>query len=433
MSKQENPSLFRRLIVGQDWASVVAGFVLILFVVLTGYTIGTPSFGGKAGWSGGQDFSAMLGASSLWTSALYTFLIFGLIAVVGMVLSGDSLKKYFTGFLSIFLLAILAQFVSSYAGFKNLGLETVLFSLLVGLLIGNLFRLPAWLRSGVQTELYVKIGLVLLGATILFKDILSAGGYGLLQAIIVVTVVWYFAFWLSRKMKIDDEFSTMLASAVSICGVSAAIATAGAINGDKKKLSFIISLVLIIAIPMMIFLPIIAKWMGLSDIVTGAWLGGTIDTTGAVVAAGTIAGETGLQYATIVKFSQNVLLGLAAFAISIFWAYRSKGTNEKGQHVPVRIIWDRFPKFVLGFILASLVFSFLLSPETAKASGKVIKSFSTFWFNLAFISIGLETRFADFKHMESKKPFYSFLIAQTFNIFFTLGISYLLFHLLNPN
>ncbi|NLE35490.1 MAG: putative sulfate exporter family transporter [Bacteroidales bacterium] len=433
MSKQENPSLFRRLIVGQDWASVVAGFVLILFVVLTGYTIGTPSFGGKAGWSGGQDFSAMLGASSLWTSALYTFLIFGLIAVVGMVLSGDSLKKYFTGFLSIFLLAILAQFVSSYAGFKNLGLETVLFSLLVGLLIGNLFRLPAWLRSGVQTELYVKIGLVLLGATILFKDILSAGGYGLLQAIIVVTVVWYFAFWLSRKMKIDDEFSTMLASAVSICGVSAAIATAGAINGDKKKLSFIISLVLIIAIPMMIFLPIIAKWMGLSDIVTGAWLGGTIDTTGAVVAAGTIAGETGLLYATIVKFSQNVLLGLAAFAISIFWAYRSKGTNEKGQHVPVRIIWDRFPKFVLGFILASLVFSFLLSPETAKASGKVIKSFSTFWFNLAFISIGLETRFADFKHMESKKPFYSFLIAQTFNIFFTLGISYLLFHLLNPN
>ena len=183
----------------------------------------------------------------------------------------------------------------------------------------------------------------------------------------------------------------------------------------------------------MIFLPIIAKWMGLSDVVTGAWLGGTIDTTGAVVAAGTIAGETGLKYATIVKFSQNVLLGLAAFAISIFWAYRNRGANEKGQHVPARIIWDRFPKFVLGFILASVVFSFILSPETAKDSGKVIKSFSTFWFNLAFVSIGLETRFADFRHMESKKPFYSFLIAQTFNIFFTLGVSYLLFQLIGGN
>jgi len=432
MADNNNSSSVKKFTLGQDWASVVAGFIMILFVVLTGYAILTPSFGGKAGWNQDHDFSGMFGAATLWSSVLWTFVIFAVISVLGILFSGEKIKKYFTGFIAIFLLVILAQFVSSYAGFKNLGLETVLFSLVIGLLIGNLFRLPEWLRSGVQTELYVKIGLVLLGATILFKDILSAGSFGLIQAVIVVTVVWYFAFWISRKMKVDDEFSTMLASAVSICGVSAAIATAGAINGDKKKLSFIISLVLIIAIPMMIFLPIIAKWMGLSEIVTGAWLGGTIDTTGAVVAAGTIAGETGLKYATIVKFSQNVLLGLAAFAISIFWAYRKRGANEKGQHVPARIIWDRFPKFVLGFILASLVFSFILNPGTAQSSGKVIKSFSTFWFNLAFISIGLETRFADFRHMESKKPFYSFLIAQTFNIIFTLGISYLLFQMLSP-
>jgi uncharacterized integral membrane protein (TIGR00698 family) len=429
---KKNSAAPAKFILGQDWASVVAGFVLILFVVITGYAIATPSFGGKAGWDANHDFSGMFGATSLWRSAIFTFVIFGIVAVLGIILSGDKLKKFIIGFLSIFLMAIVAQFVSSYAGFKNIGLETVLFSLVIGLLIGNVFRLPDWLRSGVQTELYVKIGLVLLGATILFKDILTAGSFGLIQAVIVVTVVWYFAFWIARKMKVDDEFSTMLASAVSICGVSAAIATAGAINGDKKKLSFIISIVLLVAIPMMIFLPIIAKWMGLSEIVTGAWLGGTIDTTGAVVAAGTIAGETGLKYATIVKFSQNVLLGLAAFAISIFWAYRSRGANEKGQHVPARIIWDRFPKFVLGFILASLVFSFILSPETAQTSGKVIKSFSSFWFNLAFISIGLETRFADFRHMESKKPFYSFLIAQTFNIIFTLGVSYLLFQLISP-
>jgi uncharacterized membrane protein YadS len=171
--------------------------------------------------------------------------------------------------------------------------------------------------------------------------------------------------------------------------------------------------------------------MGLSEIVTGAWLGGTIDTTGAVVAAGTIAGETGLKYATIVKFSQNVLLGLAAFAISIFWAYRKKGDGA-AKHVPISIIWERFPKFVLGFIMASLVFSFILSPETAQSSGKVIKSFSSFWFNLAFVSIGLETRFSDLKVMDSKRPFYSFLIAQGFNIIFTLGISYLLFQILGP-
>jgi uncharacterized integral membrane protein (TIGR00698 family) len=346
-----------------------------------------------------------------------------------VILSGESLKNFASGFLSVCILAFLALFISSYTHFKNAGLETVLFSLVIGLLIGNLVKLPGWLKAGVLTELYVKIGLVLLGATILFKDILSAGAFGMIQAVIVVFGVWYFAFWISKKMKVDDEYSTMLASAVSICGVSAAIATAGAINGDKKKLSFIISLVLIIAIPMMIFMPVIAKWIGLSETVTGAWLGGTIDTTGAVVAAGTIAGETGLKYATIVKFSQNVLLGLAAFVISVFWAYRNKGIGKR-ERVSLGIIWERFPKFVLGFILASVVFSFFLNPETAVSSGKVIKSFSSFWFNLAFISIGLETRFADLKAMESKKPFYAFLIAQGFNIIFTLIVSYLLFQVL---
>lgn len=414
---------------GQDWASVVTGFALIIFVVAAGYSVHTPAFGGKAGWNDYTGIINVFKSGSLGISFISTLLIFGIVSALGLWLSGGKLKNFITGFFAVCVLAFLAQFISSYTGFKNLGLETVLFSLLLGLLIGNFFRLPAWMAAGVQTELYVKIGLVLLGATILFRDILSAGAFGMIQALLVVTVVWYFAFWISKKLKIDDEFSTMLASAVSICGVSAAIATAGAINGDKKKLSFIISLVLIIAVPMMIFMPMIAKWIGLTQEVTGAWLGGTIDTTGAVVAAGTIAGETGLKYATIVKFSQNVLLGVAAFVISVFWTYRKKG-NEQRDRVSAKIIWERFPKFVLGFILASIVFSFLLSPDTAQNSGKVIKSFSSFWFNLAFISIGLETRFADLKAMESRKPFYGFLIAQGFNILFTLAVSSLLFRVL---
>lgn len=416
--------------IGQDWASVVIGFSMILFVIATGYSVNTPSFGDKAGWTGFNGFISMFN-SKFGISLAFTLLIFGISSALGLVLSGDSLRKYTTGFFSVFLIALVAQFLSSYAGFKNIGLETVLFSLLLGLIIGNIFRIPGWLRTGIQTELFVKIGLVLLGATILFKDILTAGTFGLIQAVIVVFAVWYFSYYVSRKMKVDDEFATMMASAVSICGVSAAIATAGAIDGDKKKLSFIISLVLVVAIPMMVFMPIIAKWIGLSDAVTGAWLGGTIDTTGAVVAAGTISGETGLKYATIVKFSQNVLLGLAAFVISIFWTYKTGSKTEKGSHVPVRIIWERFPKFVLGFMIASLVFSFILQPDSAQASGKLIKSFSSFWFNLAFVSIGLETRFSDFRKMNSKKPFYSFLIAQIFNILFTLGISLLLFQVLS--
>src|SRR5690606_24421004 len=128
--------------------------------------------------------------------------------------------------------------------------------------------------------------------------------------------------------------------AVSICGVSAAIATAGAIKGDTKKLSYVISLVLITAIPMMIFMPYIAQWLGLSQEVTGAWIGGTIDTTGAVVASGTLVGEEALKISTIVKFSQNVLLGLAAFAISIYWTFSAnKNNGVKNENPGLGVLW----------------------------------------------------------------------------------------------
>lgn len=413
-------------VIGEDWASVVAGFLIIALILLASYNIQTPSFAGKAGWG---DFNTLLDGLFSSKQAIATSATFGLflvISVIGLILSGKSLKNYFWGFLAIFVLTLIAQIVSSFTGFKNFGLETVLFSLVIGLLISNLFNLPEWLRSALNTELYVKIGLVLLGATILFGDILTAGGYGILQAVVVVFGVWYFAFWIAKKLKVDDEYATMLASAVSICGVSAAIATAGAINGDKKKLSMVVSLVLIVAIPMMIFMPIIAKWIGLSEAVTGAWLGGTIDTTGAVVGAGTIAGEDGLKYATIIKFSQNVLLGVAAFAISIFWAYRNK-RGEKRERVSLSILWERFPKFVLGFMLVSLFYSFILSPELTKSSGSLLKSFCNFWFALAFISIGLETRFSDFKAADNKGPVYAFLAAQGFNIILTLVVAYVIF------
>jgi uncharacterized membrane protein YadS len=220
----------------------------------------------------------------------------------------------------------------------------------------------------------------------------------------------------------------MLASAVSICGVSAAIATSGAIQGDSKKLSYVISLVLITAIPMMLLMPYAAHWLGLSQEVTGAWLGGSIDTTGAVVASGTLVGETALKISTIVKFSQNVLLGVAAFAISMYWTYtQHPNATEPGAKPTLGVIWERFPKFVLGFVAASLLFSFVLSPETTEAVKGGLKSAQGWWFALAFTSIGLETNFKDlFKH-ENKKPLYAFLLAQTFNIFITLLIASLLF------
>jgi uncharacterized membrane protein YadS len=210
--------------------------------------------------------------------------------------------------------------------------------------------------------------------------------------------------------------------------VSAAIATAGAIQGDPKKLSYVISMVLITAIPMMIFMPYVARYFHFPQEVTGAWLGGSIDTTGAVVASGTLVGETALKISTIVKFSQNVLLGLAAFAISLYWTYtQHPASRQAGGKPTLKVIWERFPKFVLGFIGASLVFSFLLSPEQSGQVKDSLKSLQGLWFALAFTSIGLETNFADLFNRNSKKPLYAFLIAQTFNIFITLVIAFILF------
>lgn len=414
----------------EDWTSVIIGVALILITAATTFFPELPKFGPKTGWTGWTVLSTEVFTTGNTFRLVMTFLYFLLFAAIGALLMGKNLKALLISFPIIFILSMLAQFIASSGSMKNLGLETVLFSLLIGLFISNVLKTPQWLKEGMQSEFYIKIGLVMLGATILFSEIMKAGLYGVLQAIVVVVSVWYFAFWIAKKLKVDEELGIMLASGVSICGVSAAIATAGAIKGDSKKLSYVISLVLIVAIPMMIFMPLIARWLKLPDEVTGAWLGGTIDTTGAVVASGTIAGEIALKFSTIIKFSQNVLLGVAAFLISIFWSYRQAGNNDTKQKPTLGVIWERFPKFVLGFILASLVFSFFIDPETAKTAGSTIKSYQSLWFNLAFICIGLETRFGDLVKLDKGRPLYAFLIAQTFNIIITFIIAYILFGML---
>ena len=417
----------------EDWASVFVGMILILAIVAAFYIPEIPKimpkFGPDKGWTGWTVLSTEVFTTGNSYKVLMTFLYFFFFGIVGSWLMGRKGKELLPAFPVIFILSMIAQLIASSGSMKHLGLETVIFSLVIGLFISNVVGTPKWLKEGIQSEFYIKIGLVMLGATILFSEIMKAGLFGVLQAIIVVICVWYFAFWIARKLKVDAELSMMLASAVSICGVSAAIATAGAIKGDSKKLSYVISLVLVVAIPMMIFMPLIARWIGLTDEVTGAWLGGTIDTTGAVVAGGTIAGEVALKFSTIIKFSQNVLLGVAAFVISIYWSYR-KTDHQIADKPSLKVIWERFPKFVLGFIVASLIFSFLIEPDAAKAVGKTIKSYQSLWFNLAFVCIGLETRFKDLVTLDRGRPIYAFLIAQTFNIILTLIVAYIFFGIL---
>lgn len=365
-----------------------------------------------------------------WVGALYMFGFVLLLTYVTLAALRKPLKGTFVSLLFIFAITLLAQITANIPVIKEWGFESVFFAVIYGLILNNCFTLPKWLKTAVNSEFYIKVGIICLGSTILFGEMMKSGAYGLAQSLIVVFTVWYFCFWVGKKMNVDPEMGTMLSSAVSICGVSAAIATCGVIKGDNKKLSYVVSLVLIIAIPMMYLLPWLAGLMNLPPEVAGAWIGGTIDTTGAVAAAGTLIDDPAAgQTAIIVKSSQNVLLGLAAFFISMMWAY--KGTNHETRPT-AGVIWERFPKFVIGMILASLVFSFLLSPETAKAVGKVTKGFQNTLFSIAFVCIGLETRLKDILGKENRVPLKVFLTAQTFNIFVTLLIAYIIFGVIKP-
>ena len=381
----------------EDWLSVWAG-LLIIILVLIGMR---------------PQSTITIGLTCLALSA------------IGVALMGGNARAYVIGFPIVYALGWFSQLIAGNSNVAAWGLEYVIFALVLGLAIGNTFSLPSWLKEAVRTDYYIKIGLVIFGAGVLFPDVLQAGALGVLQALLVIFVVWYGCFWISRKLRVDDEFAVLLSTAVSICGVSAAIAACGAIQGDRRKLSYVTSLVLIVAVPMMVVMPWVVKYFQIPDVVGGAWIGGTIDTSGAVVAAGALLGEAATKTSVIVKFSQNALIGLAAFLLSVWWAL-NHGARQ-GERPTPRVIWDRFPKFVLGFMAASLVFSFVLSPDLVRETRGALTGLRTAWFALAFTSIGLETRFTDLVGMDGGRPVVAFLAAQAINIFWTLLVAYLLF------
>ena len=358
------------------------------------------------------------------TKAFWLLVGMWVLGGIGMAIMGLGFGKFTLGFPIVFILSALAFFVSGNSVVNYYGLEVVFWALIFGLIISNFVGIPEWLKTAIKTEFFIKIGLVLLGAEVLFTTIAKVGAYGMIQSIIVIVAVFYVCFWVAKKLGLDDEFASILGTAVSICGVSAAIAAGGAVKGDQKKISHTISLVLLCAIPMLLFQPLIAKAVGMLPAVAGAWIGGTIDTTGAVVAAGAIAGEAAMAVAVVVKMAQNVLIGFAAFFLAIWFTFKGQAAGEKPSLME---IWFRFPKFVVGFIIASIVFSFFMSEASAKAVTGITAGLRGWWFTMAFLCIGLETKFKELVAMGGGRPAAAFLIAQVFNIIWTLIFAYLIF------
>ena len=410
------------------WAVWIGGLLIaaiLVFALLNqDYHFTTPSYQ----WSNADElFNKVLSVNNL-LMFIFIAIVFGFLSSMAILLSGGNLKKFVPGFLSIFLFAIISLIIAGNKSINYYGIEYVVFALVIGLLLNNLTTLPSWLKEAARSEFFIKTGLVILGTSVLFTDIIKAGLPGILQSVIVVAVVWFVALWIARKLKVDDEFGVILASAVSICGVSAAIVASGAIKGDKKKLSYITTLVLLVAIPMLIIQPWLIKKLGIPEIVGGAWLGGTLDTTASVTAAAQLVGPVALKAGVIIKFSQNVLIGVAAFFIASWWALRKTTPKGEDSEKPgLGVVWERFPKFVLGFIAVSLIFSFLVPIETTRQVSGFLNSLRTVWFALAFVSIGLEAKFSDLVKIQGGRPALAFIIAQLFNIIWTLIFAYLLF------
>jgi uncharacterized integral membrane protein (TIGR00698 family) len=407
----------------EDWLAVLAALP-ILIAVANGWSPKMPSLG----WTGAADVAKVFSADNIALSGvlLALFLVISVVALAAAL--GKRVGAFLCGAVVVFVLGWLSHWIAGYVGIKAWGIEYVVFALCLGMLWSHTLPVPEWLREAVRTEFFIKVGIVLLGATILLPEMMKAGLPGLVQAALVIPVVWYVCFFISRKLKVDDEFGVMLSTAVSICGVSAAIAACGAIQGDRKKLSYVTSIVLLCAVPMMILMPWAIKSMGLSEAVGGAWIGGTLDTSGSVAAATEQVGKDATKIGVIVKLSQNVLIGVAAFILSIWWTLRGgKDGATKGQKPTIGIIWERFPKFVIGFVIASVVFSYFVPTAVAEAASKPLKGLREVWFAAAFVCIGLETRLGELFNLGGGKPALAFIGGQIFNIAWTLVLAIWLF------
>ena len=415
----------RGLLTSEDWWAIWLGGLLIAVAalgLLTGVAgVGRWTANPLTAFDGRVAGLAMLGL--------------GLALVTGLAAQamGGRLIRHQAGFFGLFGLAVLAYALANQTGIRAAGVGYAFWALALGLVVSNTAGVPGWLKPAVRGELYIKTGLVLLGAEILFNRILTLGPPGLLVAWLVTPVVILFMYRFgTRVLKMaSPSLVIVIAAATSVCGVSAAIATAAAARAKKDELTLAVSMTLIFTVLMMIVMPLGIRAVGMDPIVGGAWIGGTVDATGAVVAAGAMLGEEAGQVAAVVKMIQNILIGVVAFLVAVCWVTRvdAPGTSTRPPAVE---IWNRLPKFILGFLGASLLFSFVLTPalgDDAVAGIIDLTSDLRGWlFCLAFVSIGLDSNFRALAgQVAGGRPIQLYVVGQAFNLVLTLLAVWLAF------
>ena len=271
-SQTRKTSRWSNLWLKEDYWAVWIGIGVIL-IALLGYRVGFSLQPLAAKFDSYDSFSVVPGM--LAAGAVKLLLLFVCLAVlfsIAVKVMGYSIGQFLRGFFVLFLLAILVQILGAWKAAQTLNLEAPVLALILGMLIGNFIRIPRWFDEALRTEFYVKIGIVMMGATLPFTIILQSGPVALLQAtIIAVSTFLSIYFCASKLFGLDKRFAATLGAGGSICGVSASIAIGSSVNAEKNHVSIAISMVVVWATIMVFLLPVVCRAFGLTDGEAGAW------------------------------------------------------------------------------------------------------------------------------------------------------------------
>jgi uncharacterized membrane protein YadS len=394
----------------EDWWAVWLGLGIIACAIAffaAGSTLKPLAVSPPRDWT---TFSAVsTHCADKWSWYVLLYLVFGAIFTVSTSIIGHSFKYYVPGFTLIYLVSVLILVVSQSQFFHQHSLEAPLVALILGLLVGNFGKLPGWFDSALRTEYYIKTGIVLLGATLPLTLIITAGPIAFLQATIVSLCTWFAMFFVAtRVFKLDKRFGAVLGAGGAVCGVSASIAVGGAVKADKEHVAISISIVSLWALVMIFFLPLASNFLSLHP----------------GVIASNSGSEAPIQTFTLMKvIGRDIWIGIWAFALSIvsvvLW---ERGSSSSGQTLGVGVIWARFPKFVIGFFLASIIMSIVVATSSADYATEIkpllispIKILRTWTFVFTFLCIGLTTRFRELAQF-GMPPFWAFTIGVVINV-----------------
>jgi len=311
---------------------------------------------------------------------LAVFAVFGAVFAVSMRIMGHRLAYFIPGFALLFLGSLIIFYLAGWKVMQDYNVEAPLLALLVGLVISNLFRMPDWFKAALRTEYYVKTGIVLLGATLPLTLIYSAGPVAFVQATVVSITTWLAIYWAATRLfHLEPQFGAVLGAGGAVCGVSASIAVGGAVKASKDQVSISIAVVTVWAIVMILILTLALKQLTpepISPGVAGAWIGTSefADAAGFAVAAELASrfGDAPIRSFTLMKvIGRDIWIGIWCLVLSVvsvvLW---EKSSKEKGDRVRAGVIWERFPKFVLGFLAASVVMSWVSGRAPADHVGK---------------------------------------------------------------